>query len=57
MSTDYYKIYVDNVCVVEQVTLEYAVIFIKAIFNEFYNEKDLRITVQKMNLNTEECNG
>lgn len=47
----------DNVCIAKYVTLEYATIFAKAIFNEFYNEIDLRVTIQKMNLNTEECNG
>ncbi len=55
MSYDYYKIYVDNVCVAERVTLEFAVIFTKAIFNEFYNETDLKVTIQKIDLNTEEC--
>ena len=53
----YYQIYVDNVCIAKYVTLEYAVIFTKAIFNEFYNEMDLRVTVQKMNFNTEACDG
>lgn len=57
MSCDYYKIYVDSVCIAERVTLEYAVVFTKAIFNEFYNERNLRVTIQKMNLNTEEYNG
>ena len=57
MSSDYYQIYVDNVCIAKYVTLEYSVIFTKAIFNEFYNEMDLRVTVQKMNFNTEACDG
>lgn len=57
MSSDYYRIYVDSVCVAKYVTLEYATIFVKAIFNEFYNETDLRVTIQKMNLNTEEYDG
>ena len=57
MSSDYYQIYVDNVCIAKYATLEYAVIFTKAIFNEFYNEMDLRVTVEKMNFNTEACDG
>lgn len=57
MSCDYYQIYVDHVCIAKYVTLEYATVFTKAIFSEFYNEKDLKVSIQRMNLDTEEYNG
>jgi hypothetical protein len=57
LSCDYYQIYVDNICIAKYVTLDYAVIFVEAIFNKFYNETDLRVTIQKMNFNTEACDG
>ena len=56
MSTDYYKIYVDNTCVAEMVPLAYASFFIEAIFSKLYNMTDLSITIKRMNLYTEECN-
>ena len=56
MNTDYYKIYIDNTCVAETVPLIYVSIFVEAIFSKLYNEKYLRVTVQRMNLDTEECN-
>ena len=53
MSTDTYSIYVENNKVAENMPLTYALILIKAIYVEFYNEKNLKVII-KRNLADEE---
>lgn len=48
MNSNYYEIYVDDVKVARYVTLEYACIFLKAIFMDFYNEPELKVSIKKM---------
>lgn len=54
---DYYEILVENCVVARYVPLEYAKLFVGAIFMEFFHAKDLKVSIRRMNLDTEECNG
>lgn len=47
MSDEYYSIYIENDKVADHMPLTYALILIKAIYSEFYNEKNLKVTIQK----------
>ena len=49
MNDEYYSIYIENNKVADYMSLTYALIFIKAIYSEFYNEKNLKVTIQKEN--------
>ena len=53
MSADTYSIYVENNKVADNLPLTYALILIKAIYVEFYNEKNLKVII-KRNLADEE---
>ena len=53
MSSDIYSIYVENNKVADNLPLTYALILIKAIYVEFYNEKNLKVTI-KRNVGDEE---
>ena len=43
-----YNIFVDGECVAKEVTLEYAMIFQKAMFDKFYLEKELEISIKRI---------
>lgn len=49
MSDEYYSIYIENNKIADHIPLTYALIFIKAIYLEFYNEKNLKVIIQKEN--------
>ena len=49
MYNEYYSIYVENNKVAEYMPLTYALILIKAVYAEFYNEKNLKVIIQKEN--------
>ena len=53
MNENKYYVTVDNGCVAENVTLEYALIFTKAIFEHYYNDHDMVIAIAEM----ERCEG
>lgn len=53
MSTETYSIYVENNKVAEYMPLTYALILIKAIYVEFYNEKNLKVTIKRTPIETE----
>ena len=53
MSENKYYLTVNNRTVAEGVTCEYALIFIKAIIEHFYNDHDLVIAIAEM----ERCEG
>lgn len=53
MPSEYYKVYVDNNLVGEYMPLQFALILTKAIYSEFYAEPNLKVTIQKMALETE----
>ena len=57
MIDEYYSIYIGKDKVADHMPLTYALILIKAIYSEFYNEKNLKVTIQKENyevVNSEE---
>ena len=43
-----YNIFVEGECVAREVTLEYAMIFQKAMFDRFYLEKELEISIKRI---------
>ena len=53
MSENKYYLKVDNRTVAEWVSLEHALIFIKAIFENYYNDHDIVIAIAEM----ERCEG
>ena len=53
MSENKYYVTVNNRSVAENVTLEYARIFTKAIFEHYYNDHDIVIAIAEM----ERCEG
>lgn len=48
MNENKYYVTVDNKVVAENVTLEFALIFVKAIFEHYYNEHDMVIAIAEM---------
>ena len=54
MPTELYKVYIDNDTIAENMPLQFALILTKAIYSEFYAEPKLRVTIEKMQLETEE---
>lgn len=42
-----YSVIVDNICMAKSMNLEGATLFIKALFEKYYADKDLRVTVQR----------
>lgn len=53
MSENKYYLTVNNRTVAECIPLEYALIFIKSIFENYYNEHDIVIAIAEM----ERCEG
>ena len=47
MKEDFYTIKVENVKIAQHISLEYACIFLKAIMQEFYNEPDIKVTIER----------
>lgn len=47
MNPDYYKIKIDNIEIANHITLEYVGVFVKAIFQEFYNDNTLGVTIER----------
>lgn len=48
MNENKYYVTVNNRSVAENVTLEYALIFTKAIFEHYYNDHDMVISIQRL---------
>ncbi len=47
MGCDTYSVMIDNIVVAKGMSIEHAVIFIKAIYNEYYNEKNMKVSLVK----------
>lgn len=56
MEEQFYAIEVDGRQIAEYVPLEYTILFTEAIFTKFYRMPGLKVDIERMNLNTEECN-
>lgn len=53
MPTELYNVYIDNDCVSHKMPLQFALILTKAIYGEFYAEPNLKVTIEKINWDTE----
>lgn len=53
MNNEFYKVYVDDNCVAENMPLQFALILTKAIYSEFYAEPKLKVTIERVTLDTE----
>ena len=47
MQSEYYKVYIDNNLVGDYMPLQFALILVKAIYSEFYNELNLKVMIEK----------
>ena len=48
MAEEKFCVYLDNIKTAENMTLETAVILAKALFNEYYLEPSMKVTIQKI---------
>ena len=48
MNSESYNVYIDNNLVGQKMPLQFALIFIKAIYGEFYAEPELSVTIKKV---------
>lgn len=48
MNRDYYQVFVEDTLVADYVSLDYAAIFLKAIFVEYYKEPSLKVSIKRM---------
>lgn len=47
MNTDYYEVWLDDIKIASHMLIEDAVIFVKALFYEYYNDKGLAILIKR----------
>ncbi len=45
MGCDTYSVMIENTVVAKEMSIEHALIFVKAIYIEFYNEKNLKVSL------------
>lgn len=55
MNVEYYEVWINNYCAAQYISLNNALIFIKALFYEYYNDIDMDIHIKKMQFETETC--
>lgn len=48
MVTERYRIFVNGKAVAQAVPLEYAMVFIRAIFEEYYNDHNMEVMIKEM---------
>ena len=53
MPPELYNVYIDNDLVSRYMPLQFALILTKAIYGEFYAEPNLKVTIEKINQDTE----
>ena len=53
MNSETYSVYVEDNKVAEHMPLNYALILVKAVYVEFYNEKRLKVTIKRESIDTE----
>ena len=54
MGCDTYSVMIDNIVVAKGMSIEHAVIFVKAVYNEYYNEKNMKVSLVKESRTWEE---
>lgn len=47
MGCDTYSVMIDNIVVAKGMSIEHALIFVKAVYNEYYNEKNMKVSLVK----------
>lgn len=47
MGCDTYSVMIDNIVVAKGMSIEHAVLFVRAIYNEYYNEKNMKVSLVK----------
>lgn len=55
METVYFRVLYKDVILAERMALETALIFVKALFQEWWNEPDAQYTIEKMDEVNSEC--
>ena len=45
-----YELYIEKELIAENVSIETALILIKALFTEYYNDKNMKITIQEIEM-------
>lgn len=48
MELQLYMVLIDGVGVAQNMTLEHAVLFTEALFNKYYNDKAMRVSIMRM---------
>lgn len=54
MGIEYFAVEVNGDTVAQYLPLQFALILVKAIYGEFYAEPKLKVSIEKMQLETEE---
>ena len=49
MGIELFSLWIDSDCVAKEMSMETAAVLTKALFNEYYNEPDLKITIERQN--------
>lgn len=49
MGIELFSLWIDSDCVAKEMSMETAAVLMKALFNEYYNEPDLKITIERQN--------
>ena len=47
MQSEYYSIYVENQLIAQHIPLQFVLIFVKAIYEEFYAEENLTVIIER----------
>ena len=53
-SSEFYNVYVDDNRIAENMPLQFALILTKAIYEEFYAEPKLKVSIERVSFDTEE---
>ena len=48
MCEDYYRVLIDGLVIAEKVSLNYAILFVKTIVQEYYNDTEMTVGIQRM---------
>lgn len=47
MGCDTYSVMIDDIVVAKGMSIEHAVLFVRAVYNEYYNEKNMKVSLVK----------
>lgn len=42
-----YCVFIDDICIARDMSMEHAVIFLKALFNEYYNDHEMAVAIKE----------